>query len=435
MARSVRRAAALAELRTAGLSVEDAGLTAVVVKGWPRLSETFVAQELLGLEERGLRLLIVSLRHPTDPSRHDLHERIRAAVTYLPEYLHKEPRRVWRGWRAARRLPGYAAAARAFMRDLVRDPSRNRVRRFGQACVLAAELPDECRRLYAHFLHTPASVARYAALMTARPLMLSAHAKDIWTTPAWDKREKLEFARWTTTCTARGAAHLRALAPGASVLHVPHGIDLARFPAIPRVPGADGSDPDRPVRLLAVARAVPKKGLDVLLEALAGLPRDLAWRLEHVGGGPEVARLRDQAARHGLAARIDWRGPLAYPEVLQAYRRADLFVLPLSVGADGDRDGLPNVVVEALAQSLPVVVGDAGSADEVVEDGVTGRLVRSGDVAALAAAILALVRDPEARLAMGRAGRARVERSMAADTGLDRLAAAILAQSPEPVDV
>lgn len=425
----------MAELRAAGLSAEDAGLTAVVVKGWPRLSETFVAQEVLGLEERGLRLLIVSLRHPTDPDRHDLHERIRAAVTYLPEYLHDEPRRVWRGWRIARRLPGYAAAARAFARDLARDPSRHRIRRFGQACVLAAELPPEVRRLYAHFLHTPASVARYAALMTGHPLLLSAHAKDIWTTPVWDKREKLAFARWTTTCTARGAAHLRALAPDAAVLHVPHGIDLARFTAFPRGPGADGSDPDRPVRLLAVARAVPKKGLDVLLEALALLPSELAWRLEHIGGGPEVTRLRALAARHGLAERITWRGPLAFPEVLQAYRRADLFVLPLRVSRDGDRDGLPNVVVEALSQSLAVIVGDAGSADEVVEDGVTGRLVRSGDAAMLSAAILALARDPDARWAMGRAGRARVERSLAADAGLDRLAAAILAPSPEPVGV
>ncbi len=138
---------------------------AFVLKGYPRLSETFIAQEIRSLERRGLDIRLYSMRRPTDAKRHPVHDEIRAPVVYLPEYLYQEPGRVFRSWRTARRLPGYAAARRAWRRDLVRDRTPNRVRRFGQACVLAAELPAEVRRIHAHFLHTPASVARYAALM------------------------------------------------------------------------------------------------------------------------------------------------------------------------------------------------------------------------------------------------------------------------------
>src|SRR6202035_325228 len=108
-----------------------------------RLSETFIAQEILALEERGLDILIVSLRQPTDRARHPVHQRIRAALLYLPEYLYQEPRRVWRGWRRARRHPFYRRARRQWLADLRRDPTPNRIRRFGQALVLAAELPAD----------------------------------------------------------------------------------------------------------------------------------------------------------------------------------------------------------------------------------------------------------------------------------------------------
>ena len=139
---------------------------AFVLKGYPRLSETFITQEILALEARGLRLHLVSLRHPTETSVHPVHARVRAPVNYLPEYLHEEPARVLRAWRRVRRWPGYGRTLRLWLRDLVRDPTRNRVRRFGQAVVMADELPPEVTHIHAHFLHTPASVARYAAHLT-----------------------------------------------------------------------------------------------------------------------------------------------------------------------------------------------------------------------------------------------------------------------------
>jgi hypothetical protein len=156
-----------------------AGRVAFVLKGYPRLSETFIAQEILALEQLGLAIEIVSLRHPTDRARHPVHGQIAAPVRYLPEYLKDETRRVVGAWRQTRRLPGYRAARRIWLRDLVRDPTPNRIRRFGQAAVLAAELGPDIRHLHAHFLHTPASVARYAATMLGLSWSVSAHAKDI----------------------------------------------------------------------------------------------------------------------------------------------------------------------------------------------------------------------------------------------------------------
>jgi glycosyltransferase involved in cell wall biosynthesis len=383
---------------------------AFVLKGYPRLSETFIAQEIRSLERLGLDIRLYSMRRPTETKRHPVHAEIKAPVVYLPEYLYQEPRRVLRGWRRARRLAGYAGARTVWLKDLARDRTPNRIRRFGQACVLAAELPPEIGGIHAHFLHTPASVARYAALMRHLPWSVSAHAKDIWTTPDWEIAEKLAGAAWAVACTRAGAARLAALAPRPERVALSyHGLDLARFPppAAAR-PARDGGNADDPVAILSVGRAVPKKGFATLLAALARLPRALFWRFEHIGGGPELPRLKAEAARLGLAGRVAWRGGQAQAAVLEAYRRADLFALASRVADDGDRDGLPNVLMEAQSQALACVATRVSAIPELIEDGVDGLLVPSEDAAALAAALERLIREPSLRVRLGGAGQARI---------------------------
>ncbi|MBM3508669.1 MAG: glycosyltransferase family 4 protein [Alphaproteobacteria bacterium] len=396
---------------------------AFVLKGYPRLSESFIAQEIRGLEARGLDLVIVALRHPTDPRRHPIHDEIKAPVAYLPEYLRDDPARVARAWRMARCYPGYRAARAMWLKDLARDPTPNRVRRFGQALVLAAELGRDIGHLHAHFLHTPASVTRYASLIRGLPWTCSAHAKDIWTTPAWEKREKLASCAWAVACSRAARDHLAALAPPGRVELVYHGIDPVRFPPRGGEPGArDGRQAGEPVRLLAVGRAVEKKGFDHLVAALARLPRDLAWRLTHVGGGPLLAGLKARAAAAGVTDRIEWAGPLPQNEVLDHYRAADLFVLPSQIAADGDRDGLPNVLLEAQSQGLACIASDVAAVPELIRHGESGWLVPPADAPALAQALAALIAAPALRQRLGEVAEKTVRHDFGCAKGLDRLA-------------
>jgi glycosyltransferase involved in cell wall biosynthesis len=382
----------------------------VVLKGYPRLSETFIAQELLGLEKAGFDLTLISMRRPTDKKRHPVHDEIKARVVYLPEYLHEEPLRVVKGLFASLRKPGLGALMKRFARDLPRDISRNRFRRLGQAMVLAHEWPDNGQWLHAHFIHTPASVSEYASILTGTPWTVSAHAKDIWTSADWELNEKLASARWAVTCTRTGYEHMRTLSSRPDAVHLSyHGLDLARFGHFAGERShRDGSDPADPFFLLSVGRAVEKKGYDVLLRALALLPKNLSWRFEHIGGGDELPNLKALANELGLSDRIVWKGALAQEDVLDHYRRADLFALACRIAADGDRDGLPNVLVEASSQRLACLSTNISGVPELLTDGENGLVVSSENPEALALALEKAIRDPALRKRLGDAAEARV---------------------------
>jgi glycosyltransferase involved in cell wall biosynthesis len=405
-------------------------VVAIAMKGYPRLSETFIAQELLGLQRLGLPFAIWSLRQPTDAARHLMHGEITAPVSYLPEYLRDDLPRVGRGLLRALAHPGFWRLLPVFLRDLARDRAKNRLRRFGQACVLANELQPTIRHLHVHYLHTPASVIRYAALIRGLSWSFSAHAKDIWTTPDWEKREKMADSAWGVTCTRDGHAELARLADRSDKFTlVYHGLDLGRFPAPPvRLP-RDGGDPADPVRFVTIGRAVEKKGFDDLLAALARLPPDLHWRLTHIGGGELLKTLQAKAAALELAERVIWAGAQAQGAVIAALREADLFVLPSKQAGDGDRDGLPNVVMEAASQALAIVATDFAGIPEFVRHGIEGLLVPPGDVAALAGALAELAASPERRFALGEAAFARLTGDFSAQSGLARIHAMLLASA------
>jgi glycosyltransferase involved in cell wall biosynthesis len=392
---------------------------ATLVKGYPRLSETFIAQEILGLEKRGVRQLIVSLRHPTERKRHDLNREIAAEVLYLPEYLKDDPSRVREARKLAEAQPGFAQARKAFHRDLKRDPSVNRRRRFGQACVLARELPADVDWLHTHFLHTPASVARYAALIRGLGWSFSAHAKDIWTTPEWELREKLADAEWGVTCTRANLDYLSSLSRTPGKLHlVYHGLDFSRFPPPPkRALSGQG-----PFSIVSVGRAVEKKGYADLIRALAELGGDIDWRFEHAGGGPLSDKLKRQAETLGLSGRVTWHGAQDRGFIFDLLRRADLFVLPSRLTRSGDRDGLPNVLMEAQAFAVPVLATDVSGIPELVTHGQTGWLVPERDPAVLAAAMRRLIGDRTLRLKLARAGAENVRERFSSEPGIDFVA-------------
>ncbi|MBB3462576.1 glycosyltransferase family 4 protein [Rhizobium sp. BK377] len=382
----------------------------VVLKGYPRLSETFIAQELLGLEKAGFDLTLISMRRPTDKKRHPVHDEIKAPIVYLPEYLHEEPVRVLKGVFSGFSKPGFSALMKRFFSDLPRDISRNRFRRLGQALVLAREWPDKGEWLHAHFIHTPASVTEYASILTGTPWTCSAHAKDIWTSPDWDIGQKLKNARWAVTCTRAGYEHMKTLTDRKDAVHLSyHGLDLARFGHFAGEHSSrNGSDPTDPAFILSVGRAVEKKGYDILLRALALLPKELNWRMDHIGGGEALSTLKKIAAELGLAERITWKGALAQEDVLDHYRRADLFALACRIAANGDRDGLPNVLVEASSQRLACLSTNVSGVPELLSDGENGLVVPAEDPAALAKALETAIRDPDLRKRLGDAAEERV---------------------------
>jgi glycosyltransferase involved in cell wall biosynthesis len=320
--------------------------------------------------------------------------------------------------------------------------SPNRVRRFGQAVVLAAELPAETIHLHAHFLHTPASVTRYAAILRGIPWSVSAHAVDIWTTPDWEKREKLSDCSWATSCSQIAVRNLQNLAPTPEkVSLIYHGLDLKRFAAAPQAKSLrDGSQADDPVQIITVGRAVEKKGHDIVISALAALPKDLHWRWIHIGGGELVKSLKKQAAAASLNDRIDWCGSLPQQDVIDAYQSADLFVLANRVAANGDRDGLPNVLMEAQSQKLACIASNEAAVPELIKDGLNGYLVTPENPQLLADKIVELIQNPARRVKMGEAGREIIESHFSHLNGIEALvdkfsakSTRIAPESPETV--
>ncbi len=396
----------------------------LVLKGYPRLSETFIAQEILELEKRGMDITLVSLRHPTDKATHPVHQQIKANVIYLPEYLYQETIRVFKAWLAVHKKPGYKIAFNKWWKDFKRDLSFNRIRRFGQALVLANEMPDKTDLLYAHFLHTPASVTRYASIISAIPWSCSAHAKDIWTSPKWELSEKLQELEWLATCTQSNHQYLSSLANKPEKVNlVYHGLDLKRFapPDELSYNSSDGSSAEQPVKLISVGRAVPKKGYDVLLKALSELPATCHWQLDHIGDGPLLQKLQDQAEQAGISQHINWLGALPQKRVLELYRQSDIFVLASKIVADGDRDGLPNVLMEAQSQGVCCIATNISGIPELLENDTNGIMVEAENIQQLSTQLQRLITQPELRKKLGQAGLKKMQSQFNVSLGIDQL--------------
>jgi glycosyltransferase involved in cell wall biosynthesis len=231
------------------------------------------------------------------------------------------------------------------------------------------------------------------------PFSFSAHARDIRKVPRGELTRRARAATCVVACNTDVADDLGAT--GARVELIPHGVDLRRFTPTPPPCG-------EPLELLAVGRLVEKKGLGALLEAVAGL--ETPFRLRIVGDGPLRGALERSIADAGLHDRATLDGTLTHRELPDAYAGANVVVVPSVQDAGGDRDGLPNVVLEAMASARPVVASEMAAIPAAVRDGDTGLLVPPGDPRALRAALERLARDPALRAGMGVAARRRVER-------------------------
>jgi glycosyltransferase involved in cell wall biosynthesis len=402
--------------------VAACGRIAIILNCYPQTSETFVAQELLGLQRAGLAFDIVSLEKPRDLKRSSLNDEIAAVVHYVPFPLLAVPS-VFRAWRRLRSLPGYRAALRVFFGDLMRTANPLLFNQFARALIVCDRLRERAGHFHAHFMNKPAAVARYAAAMTSRAWSCSAHAKDIWTQSRPSLIAALASSQWTVTCSRHGYEQLKSLSPRPDRIHLSyHGLDVDRFSHFAGArPPRTGADPERPLQILSIARAVPKKGLDVLLRALSTLGEDLHWRLVHVGGGGQLSSLQRLARALAISDRISWLGTRSQDEVFGFYRQADLFVLPCRTAWNGDRDGVPNVLVEASSQRLPCISTTVPGVLELLSNEESAILVPPDDTIALASAIKRLAADPAFRERLARSAEQRVRQDFDYRSSIDFL--------------
>ena len=410
----------------------DAMKVGYVMKVYPRLSETFIVNEILAHERAGLRLDLFSLRQPADPRTHPNVAKVESPVTYLAGRVNRGSA-VWDELRrAAQRLPGWTDHLDMLLQTDVRE------------AVAALDLATHVTargitHLHAHFGSASATVTRLAARLAGVTYSFTAHAKDIYhesVDPA-DLGRKVADAARVVTVSNFNVDHLAAAFPTTrdQVVRIYNGLDLTEFPYAPPA--------NRERLVLGVGRLVEKKGFSDLLRAL----RLLSERGEHakaviVGDGELAGDLRRECTGLGLDDLVTFTGPLPQHQVRELMQSAAVMAAPCVVGSDGNRDGLPTVLLEAMALGTPCVATDVTGIPELVEHGKTGLLVNQRDPVQLSQALSAVLTDHE--LAEGLAQRARaridtdfdVERQAHALRGVFQEAAGNAASAPPaPVKV
>jgi glycosyltransferase involved in cell wall biosynthesis len=382
-----------------------------VVKRYPRYSETFIVREILAHEAAGTEIEIFSMRPPDDGHFQDLIARVRGRVNYLympaeglvPEPLAGATLTAAHFWKALHEAGQVLPEVWTCCADLSGEEARY--------IYQAVQLAREVRRKNLHHVHAPfaseaATVARLASRLAGVPYSFTARAKDIFHKSVRDDdlRCKLADAAGVITISDYHLDYLRSTyGPlAAHVQRIYNGLDLDEFSYCPPV--------DRPPVILAVGRLVEKKGFDDLIDACALLfERGCLFRCRIIGAGALRPALQAQIERLGLQGRVELTGPVPQGEVIKEMHNAALLAVPCIIGADGDRDGLPNVIQEALAVGTPVISTDVTGIPEVVRDGETGLQVPQHDPAALAAAMERLLGDAALRVRLAAAARRLME--------------------------
>lgn len=378
-----------------------------VLKRFPRLSQTFVLAEILELERRGVEVRVASLLPALDDAEKVAVHRLRARVDVLPDGAADWPADCWPDGLVA----GKTADGRA------------RIAHWSLALAdLWAHEQIDC--LHAHFGSDATTVALTAGHTMGRPVSFTAHARDIFKRYASEhedltaRRTKIALADAVVTVSDFNRTYLSAITgPGQAgkVERIYNGIDLAAIAPGPAAQREQGL-------ILAVGRLVEKKGFRDLIAACAALrSAGIDFRCEIVGDGPLRDSLEHQARASGLEGAVSFVGAVPAAEVTSRMQRAAVFALPCVVAADGDRDGLPTVLLEALASGLPAVTTNVAGTPEIITDDVTGRLVEPSSSGRLAEALASILTRPALAERYGREGRAKAERDFDITTNVGAL--------------
>ncbi|OGB98180.1 hypothetical protein A2V82_06640 [candidate division KSB1 bacterium RBG_16_48_16] len=398
---------------------------AFILNEFPIPSQTFINQEIIGLKQLGMSIELCSLIKPQDVGFDGELKRMADETFYLLPFvsafrlfkahlyfLCRFPVRYLKTAffsithrRGAGSIFGTVAHILFSKKDLSKSQRQDLFFHFLLSCVLArVMMRKDIQLINAHFADAAASFAMLCSKLLAIPYSITAHAYDIFA-PQTNLTEKFEGARFIVTCTQYNKQHLLETFPEleARVSVVYHGIDLDELKRKKQKSG-------RPV-ILSVGRLVPKKGMLVLVEACRLLKkRNVPFTCYIIGEGPERPRLEMKIKLDDLVGDVELPGAMFPDQVIAHYRRADIFVLPCIVEADGNRDGIPNVLAEAMAMEIPVISTGISAIPELITDGVDGILVDQGDAEKVCEAMISLMSSPRKKRSITRNGRLKVEK-------------------------
>jgi glycosyltransferase involved in cell wall biosynthesis len=405
-----------------------------LLRSYPRLSQTFVLNEILALEKIGVSIQIFALTNHQEKVVQMQVDQVQAAVQYVEGSQPPTSRGVFMQNVAVARhsLAGYLRALFYVAANPQIDrgyTASNRWTCFLQAVHLAALFLNEqgpgkkIDHLHAHFAHDPTLIAYLVHRMTGLPYSFTAHARDLYQVHEKVLTDRIRSATAVITCCRANLEYLNQIAPsqGSKFSLIYHGVDLRDFQPVsePEIKSASTVP-----LIMSVGRLVEKKGFQDLFEALFLVKqRGERFQCAVYGGGPLHQPLKEWIEKHEMTDEILLYGDRTQKELIAAYQNATLFVLTPVETADGDRDGIPNVLVEAMAVGLPVITTAVAGIPELVENDCDGLLYQPHDVAGISSGLLELLRSPEKRRQLGSAASKKVKEQFDVAQAAQRLKA------------
>ncbi|MFT5700295.1 MAG: glycosyltransferase involved in cell wall biosynthesis [Desulforhopalus sp.] len=368
---------------------------AYILKGYPRISETFISNEILLLEKLGFKMHLFPMRKPRESFSHASVKEIKATVSYLPTELFKNFSKLL--------IPNILLAARhprRFIKTLRLAAGGNAqnklatLKHFLQAGYMSYyHLTGESKigHLHGHFAHSPTSVTRFAASFSGLPYSFTAHAKDIYTSKREKLRQRIEEAEFVITCTKHNQEYLEELRGDCPTpIHcIYHGIDLSLFQNDARQVTTENHH-----RIFTVARLTTKKGLPTIYQALHLLKqKGITFTHTLIGDGDDRDAITALIKTLGLEEQCVCLGTRTHEEVLKQFKKSDLFVLGCEIAPNGDRDGIPNVLVESLAMGIPALSTNISAIPEILINEKTGLTITPKDPEAMAMAMERILTD------------------------------------------
>ena len=404
---------------------------AYIMKGFPRASEPFISNEIYLLEQMGLGIHVFAIQSLSENQVHSIIGDINTEVTYLPENPEVADLKFWkwlkrimpqflgRHFKLILKRPfSYLLAlflalyySLKFRKGLLSRVKKVFYKDFLRAGYIAAEIVkrQNIRHLHGHFCHGSTTMTLLVSKLTGIPYSFTAHAKDIYLprlNPGDLLRRKITKAKFVVTCTNANRIHLKQICPEkVSIFTIYHGLDIEHF--TPRVESLD--DTDVPC-ILAVGRFVAKKGFRFLVQACRNLKeKGYKFRCQIVGpNGEETDIIRQLVKTFALENFVSLRNAVTQDQLKEIYKECTVFALPCQVVDNGDRDGIPNVLVEAMAMGIPVISTAISGIPELIEDKISGLLVPQKDVNALTDALESLLKNPSLRRKLAEEGRKKV---------------------------